>query len=404
MSKHILFIAPESFPVNAAEAIVNVKLLKALTDEGYKIDLIAKKSKWENYPSTKSLNELGIHLNYYDCVEVDNRFNLITIWQHFLCFVKFGTVFKGAHWALKVLEKNENRFSKINYDYILSKSAPSLLVANYLKKKYGFKWVASWNDPYPAERYPAPYGKGVNTKLSWFSKKLDKIMSNADFHIFPNERLKNYMLYYLKTSINQTKVIPHIADDSSIILEKRESEVLRIVHSGNLSYPRNPINFITALSEFVKSNKDFSVIVDFIGRVDESARFLIEDLGLNDIIKIINPMDYEDSLATLKEYDVTLIIEADCEEGIFLPTKVGDYMQFKKTIFAMSPVVGVLNDLYSENFIQYFAVVNSQKEILSELEKIAKHFTNRKLKESVFYDKYAAKNVMIQYKEIEKLF
>lgn len=404
MSKHILFIAPESFPVNAAEAIVNVKLLKALTDEGYKIDLIAKKSKWENYPSTKSLNELGIHLNYYDCVEVDNRFNITTIWQHFLCYVKFGVVFKGAHWAIKVLNINEVKFSETKYDYILSKSAPSLLVANYLKKKYGFKWVASWNDPYPGVRYPAPYGRGSNAKLPWFETGVDEIMGNADFHIFPNERLKNYMLRYLKTTINRTVVIPHIADDCSVTNEEEDSNILRIVHSGNLSYPRNPINFITALSEFVKKNKDFSVFVDFIGRVDDNICSLVNELKLNNIVKFISPMNYDDSLASLKNYDVTLIIEADCEEGIFLPTKVGDYMQFKKTIFAMSPAIGVLNDLYSKDFIQYFAVVNDSKQILNELEKIANDFTFQKLKGSKYFDKYSAQNVVRQYKEIDTIF
>ena len=42
--KKILMIAPASYPVNGAEAIVNIKLLKALSDSGeFEIDLISKK-------------------------------------------------------------------------------------------------------------------------------------------------------------------------------------------------------------------------------------------------------------------------------------------------------------------------------------------------------------------------
>ena len=44
--KKILMIAPASYPVNGAEAIVNIKLLKALSDSGkFEIDLISKKNK-----------------------------------------------------------------------------------------------------------------------------------------------------------------------------------------------------------------------------------------------------------------------------------------------------------------------------------------------------------------------
>ena len=39
MGKRILFIAPASFPANSAEAIVNLKQLKLLCDNGYKIDV-----------------------------------------------------------------------------------------------------------------------------------------------------------------------------------------------------------------------------------------------------------------------------------------------------------------------------------------------------------------------------
>lgn len=42
-NKHILMIAPASIPVTGAEAICNVKLLKVLSENGYKIDLISKK-------------------------------------------------------------------------------------------------------------------------------------------------------------------------------------------------------------------------------------------------------------------------------------------------------------------------------------------------------------------------
>lgn len=397
MCKYVLFIAPESYPINAAEAIVNIKLLKSLSDAGYRIDLISKKSKWENYPSTQNIEEMGIKLNSFVCIQVDNKLTLKTIWQHFRCFLKFGVVFKGAHWALKVLENEEARIKNNQYDYIITKSSPSLLVANYLKSKYGFKWVASWNDPYPAIRYPAPYGKGVHEKLPFLYKGVDQIMKNADIHVFPTHRLRDYMLNYLDVNRNKTVIIPHIAHESNDNITITTKDKLRIIHSGNLSYPRDARNFIYGLSKFVNLNKDFPIEVDLVGRVENDISLLIVDLKLQNIVRVMPPVNYEQSLTSLRNYDVALIIEANCEEGIFLPTKVGDYMQYRKTIFAISPAVGVLSDLFNENLIQYLADITDVDQILDQLMLIAEQFIENSLKESVYCEAFSEKRVVNQY-------
>lgn len=89
-NKHILMIAPASIPVTGAEAICNVKLLKVLSENGYKIDLISKKMKYTHYPET-DLAELGLSLNSVSIIEVDNKMSLKVIWQHLCCLFIFGT-------------------------------------------------------------------------------------------------------------------------------------------------------------------------------------------------------------------------------------------------------------------------------------------------------------------------
>ena len=62
-NKHILVIAPASIPITGAEAICNVKLLRVLSENGYKIDLISKRMKYTHYPET-NLAELEKNKNY----------------------------------------------------------------------------------------------------------------------------------------------------------------------------------------------------------------------------------------------------------------------------------------------------------------------------------------------------
>lgn len=87
-------------------------------------------------------------------------------------------------------------------------------------------------------------------------------------------------------------------------------------------------------------------------------------------------MNYLDNLIFIEQADITLLIEAPSQNSIFLPTKVGDYMQASKEIFAISPLVGTLNDLYREGFIEYFADCTDSLAISKELSKI---YSNRDL-------------------------
>src|SRR5690606_21297196 len=106
---------------------------------------------------------------------------------------------------------------------------------------------------------------------------------------------------------------------------KINGDVLKIVCSGNLKHPRNPDIFLQALSKFTKLNSD--IVIDFVGVFDKKLQLEIERLELVNYVNLINPIEYNESLSILKNYHVALIVEAKCEEGIFLPTKVGDYMQ-----------------------------------------------------------------------------
>ena len=74
-NKHILVIAPASIPITGAEAICNVKLLRVLSENGYKIDLISKRMKYTHYPET-NLAELGLNLKYFSLL---NQLFLLTL-------------------------------------------------------------------------------------------------------------------------------------------------------------------------------------------------------------------------------------------------------------------------------------------------------------------------------------
>ena len=56
-------------------------------------------------------------------------------------------------------------------------------------------------------------------------------------------------------------------------------------------------------------------------------------------------MSYEQSLVYISQASVCLLVEAKMDEGIYLPSKLVDYIVSKKPILALSPEVGVVSEL-----------------------------------------------------------
>lgn len=398
--KHILFIAPESFPVNGAEAIVNIKQLEILSNAGCVIDVVSKKRKWTDYPLTE-LADTGIQLNSLHVLEVDNHLNWESVKLHLLTFFTFGIVYKGAHWAWPALQVCKKLLKQNQYDCVITKSFPSELVGYWIKKNKGIKWVATWNDPYPVEKYPFPYGNGPKAKVFWGAKELVPMMERyPDFHLFPSERLRDYMLQYMDVSLDKTRILPHVTLKFDLQRKRTDLRCLSILHSGNLNYPRDPESFLNALAVFVHENPEAQLKVFFQGVLPDKLKKLIIQLDLVKWVKILPAISYKESIEHLSDYDVALIIEAPCAEGVFLPTKVSDYMQVGKTIWAISPSQGVLHDLYENGNITYFANCQDEESVLNELKLIYEDFLLGKLRKSETPVEYTPKYIETVLSEI----
>ncbi len=396
--KRVLFIAPKSYPVTGAEEIVNIKLLMAMSKSGqFQIDLISKKEKDRDYPSRK-IEDLNVQLETLNVIEVDNKVNLKTVFQHIMCFVRFGVVYKGSHWAYAALNTAIKLSKKNRYDYVLTKNSPSLLIGYYLKKHFNIKWVATWNDPYPVFTYPKIYADFFGARKDWASKKEIKIMERyVDVHIYPSMRLKNYMSNYIDLTKSKTVIIPHVICNVGMSPIVKSEKKLRLIHSGNLKYPRNPRLLFEGLRIFLDSYDNPQIEVGILGVADNSLDEYLKEFGLEKYVHLLPPVSYEESLLEVRKYSVGLVIEAPCPEGIFLPTKVSDFMQLGMPIMAVSPTEGVLNDLYREGYIDYFADNTNAESIKQAINKCYYDFVNDTLAPSRIPSDYSENSVVQKY-------
>lgn len=405
--KRILFVAANALPVNGPEAIVNAKLLKVLADHGYIIDLISKDGK-NRYFSESMDCFFSEKLNSIHIINVDNQVNFKTILGHLKVLLKTGYVYKGAHWAYYAIKCAEKLIKQHKYDFILSRNPSSEIVGLYISQKYNISWIANWNDPYPEKRMPTPYGGGKDAKLTMFEQKLlDNVSEKVNLHTFSSSRQRDYMLQYMKgVDLKRTMVIPHICLEGISKIQKTANNngILKIVYSGNVAAPRNPLPFLQGVRKFIDAGNEMAKVeISFIGKQTADFADQIRSLNLESWVKVILPMAYLDNLNFIATQDVALIIEAPSDNSVYLPTKVGDYMQCERDIWAVSPVVGTLNDMYRKKDIKYFSDCINSESIASELSVIYNCFIQNNYvydSSSKIIHEYLPETIMTQYKTI----
>ena len=379
----ILFIAPSCYPIDGAEANVNAKVIKALTEYGCNVDLVSRKSsKSLCYPKSTDDYYFGKIRNI---IEVDwyIKKDIKRIWNHLKVLFKTGYTYVWADWALPAIKTCEELISKNSYDYIYTYNAPSEIVGLYLSKKYKIKWVATWNDPYCWNKYPVPYGNGIDGKVSYFRNKIIRRLGTSTyFNIFPSDRLRSYMMRYIPgIDIERTAICPHLVMDNSLTESHCANDKLQIIHAGALGKERNPMTLLKGLREFLNTNIDAKISLNLLGVFERTDACIIEEFinenNLSGYINIVPPVRYSESLSIIAQNDVCLLVEAPCEEGIFLPSKVADYMQLEKPIFALSPSIGTMRDMFDSKQIDYFADVTDYMAIAKEISRIYDDFNNK---------------------------
>lgn len=381
----ILFIAP-SFPRQSSpEAFVNGKLVLAFLKLGWHVDVIT-----QDVPDVDSSNIWKPLKDRTHRIKaaVSSKVEIVN-W-----------IVRSYLLAVRLAKKNR-------YNVILSRSQPiwGHVLAYFISLHTGVTWIANWSDPSPIRRYPPPYGNGPTSPVPFFAEHMFRaICKRADWHTFPSERLKNYMLSYMPSGVKErSSVIPHLfLDDQNLSCstrsDKRSGFLLH--HSGSIFY-RNWRQFLDGLRKFVDKVGTPDVHVEFVGWQPKEFERAVNELNLQLYVTIEPAKSYEESLCCMIGADALLVIEAGCEEGIFLPSKIADYAQARKPIIAVSPVIGTLADLLDRHLCGVLADCTSPEAVSSSLDKIYRQWMEGSLNGcSDALEIFSEHNVISQYKTL----
>jgi hypothetical protein len=344
---HILLISPMFIPVETAEAIVNAKLVMEFLRAGWSVDVLTRLNP------VRAGDQYGVEWNQPWLTLRDHVFQIESGLEPLVNATRnlfdrklpraVATVRRLAElrWARRAAKWALRRHREHPYDVVLSRSLPEVahLAAMWFVRKSGVPWIANWNDP-TAAKTPRPYAGGPDAPLSKVgSRLLSAVAREASWHTFPSEPLRKYVIGYMPVDIaSRSSVIPHIGVRLVDQPPRERGEAMVICHNGDLRMPRDPDSFYAGVAKFVRQSPQPPRIQILIsGKADDPARASAARHGVESFIKLIGPRPYAQSQEVLLDADVAVVIEAPCEQPIFLPSKLIDYATLDRPTLAVTP-------------------------------------------------------------------
>ena len=342
----VLIFSPEK-PYTGAESIVTAKLMRAMLNHGWEVEMIYHETEMM-YSTDYDVHSIKKHSYGIENKKLKDfilrRKGKSLIFKKLTSLDSFLWVLRSYRLALKLRKRK-------NFDLVISRimpqygHLPALLFKLTGRKS---KWIANWSDPLPRAKSPEPYGQGPGAKTRVLELLyVQLVVKTADHNTFPSERLMEYYWRYLPGVKSKCSVLPHV------IIEKTDGHVwpgtsddsITLTHLGGFGL-RSPVKLIVAYKK-LKDQKLLpgEIYFRFIGPIDEYIFQLIEQNNITSDFSLEGVKSYEETLEIIRQSDMMLVVEAPINEGIFLPSKVVDYLQYSKPILAISPRNGVMNDL-----------------------------------------------------------
>ena len=298
-----------------------------------------------------------------------------------------------------------NKYLKENIvDIVISTGPPHSLhiIAQQLKKETGIKWMADFRDPWTDIDYF--HHLPLTEKSRKQHHELEqKVLKAADEVIVVGNSMKEN---YTKFSNNIT-VITNGYDTESENIGVKLDKKFSMTHIGLMNADRNHPFLWKVLAEISAENESFKndLEIKLIGKVDESVLKLIQEVGLQSNLNLINYLSHDEVFKNQLTSQVLLlsINNVPAAKGI-ITGKVFEYLQAKRPILAIAPIDGDLAAILNETKAGKVINFDDEFSLKSVIEIYYQKYQQNNLQvASSNYQKYHRKNLTQQLSELIKI-
>lgn len=347
----ILCISPTIAPQADAEAFCGAKMVKALIDFGADVTVITSSNF--NKPALKLDSSSLWQFTRSIVTDIPLPLEKERI-RSMSTALRYQSFF--ARWLDNVVQLAKKLHRRREFDLVYSRSWPMAAHAAgyWCSRALCLPWVANANDPWDRCFWPG-LQRRQGTSLDRISGSfwLQRTFRHAQLLMFPSGRLANFH-FNLAGTHPATAIIPHVGCSQKNEGRGKdaagERSIFNLVHAGKLGTceisGRSARGLFAGLARFLDTTPEARPVVRLllVGPEDTQTRALAGEFGLGEQVAFVGPVSYEQSLNYISEASVCVLVEADIDEGIFLPSKFVDYITARKPVLALSPSSGVVAD------------------------------------------------------------
>jgi glycosyltransferase involved in cell wall biosynthesis len=217
------------------------------------------------------------------------------------------------------------------------------LVGLRVSRQTGLPWVAHFSDPWA----DSPYATS-SQRSSWRRMEEDVIREATAVVFVADETVELVMKKYPDEWRRKVFVVPHGFESAytpvaTVQLPSDRSRPMRLVYTGRFySGLRTPVPLLRALANLqsrVSLAGTFEVL--FVGPHTEEYVREANALGVSGLVRFPGRLPSADAAAAAAGADVLLVIDAPSRgPSPFLPSKLIDYLPFRKPILGVTPEPG----------------------------------------------------------------
>jgi glycosyltransferase involved in cell wall biosynthesis len=243
-------------------------------------------------------------------------------------------------WAMGAADMIEKSGLPATHDVLVSFGQPMSdhLAALRVKRRTGMPWIVHFSDPWKRNAFRTSH---VLSRLLDPSYE-KKVLHEADHLIFTSEESRLLVLEgYPSAYLAKASVLPHSFDpDLYGTAAPSRAGKRRLVHVGNFYGHRTPDAFLEAVACLATSRPRIleHLELHFYGHIsaDVRERALRYPIGAA-TLQIHGSVPYLESLTKMKEADGLILVDADADQSVFLPSKLVDYLGADRPIFGVTP-------------------------------------------------------------------
>ncbi len=214
------------------------------------------------------------------------------------------------------------------------------LVGLRVQHATGLPWVAHFSDPWAA----SPYATAAQ-RARWRSMEADVIRHATAIVFVTAETADVTMAAYPDEWRRKVAIVPHGFEPRHAPppIDHARRERMRLVYTGRFyAGIRTPVPLLRALAEVTREaayRDAFDVV--FVGPHVDTYRSDARALGVEKSIAFMPRVPPSEAAAHASGADVLLVVDAPSDTpSVFLPSKLVEYLAFRKPILGITPVNG----------------------------------------------------------------